>query len=81
MTQMLKLSGKALKQFIILPRELKLITLKINKNIKSFSREIETILQNQVPNGNVITEKHSVCDKSFISWAQQQTWKLNRKLN
>lgn len=69
MTQVWQLLGKDLKQFITMPQELKLITLKINKNIEIFSIWIETILYNQVPNGNVITEKHNTCDKNLTALA------------
>ena len=79
MTRTLKLSGKYLKQFITVSCELKLITLKVNKSTEIFSRKIKTIVQNKVPNRNVINEKHNVYHKRFTVWAQQQTQKLNRK--
>ena len=70
MTWTLKLSGKYLKQFITVSCELMLITLKVNKSMEIFSREIETVLYNRVPIRNVINEKHNVYHKRFTIWAQ-----------
>lgn len=70
MTRTLKLSGKYLKQFITVSCELKLITLKVNKSMENFSREIETVLYNKVPIRNVINENHNICHKRFTVWAE-----------
>lgn len=60
MTQMLKLSGKDLKQFNIMIHELKFINLNMYRKTDIFSRERETILWNHVINENVITDKYNI---------------------